>query len=278
MDKQNEAVINTAGEVETPVSTPPVDEPKTTSVDSETPADSRSDEAVVETRTDVPDELPQDQSEQAKAFQTMRRKLKELEVQVSEKKRRQSVFEELKPSSVSQNVPTASAPIDVNQFIDPSTGQFNAHEYNAAVNRAIESARREAHYTASQTVNQTIDENRAREKFPQLDPNSDQFDASFEEKVASRYFFDLYRGKNPTLSKIAEAEAKVHFRTDERKLEKEVAQKVKEQLTEKEQAALSAGGRSKPQDLTSQQMESIRRKSREGDLWATAELMKRAGN
>jgi len=272
MDDPKDQVVSPQSESEkTPISETPSEEQKTTPEVADTA------EKPVETPDNEkgePEKLPQT-TEQAKAFQEMRRRIKELEEQVGEKKARQSAFDQLKPKYSPDQIQQAKEQVDINKFIDPTTGQFQAHLYNEAVNKTIDATRREAQFTASQTVAQSMDEARAKDKYPALDPESEEFNRDFEESVASKYFFQLYQGKNPSIYKIASKEAKV-FVKDIKKVEQETTQKVKEQLTEKEQAALSASGRSQPGLSDRERLEVLQDRSRHGDNWAVAERLRRA--
>lgn len=129
-----------------------------------------------------------------------------------------------------------------------------------------------------QTVEAKIDEIRAKEKYPQLDPDSSEFDPAFEEEVASRYFFDLYRGKQTSLVKIASdlATRRGHGQPDVKKVQQETIKQVKESLTEKEQAALAATAKVPASSISSSQRDALRLRARQGDDWALAELLKNA--
>lgn len=193
---------------------------------------------VSEADSDTVDSLPDEQSAQAKAFQSFRkensdlkRELESIKQAIGEKQQRESAFEQLKP---------AGSSID-------------------------------------ETVEQKLDEIRAKEKYPQLDISSNKYDLAFEEEVAARYFFDLYRGKNPSLVKISDDIAKGRglAAPDVKRVQQEAIKQVKEQLTVKEQAALAPTGKApQPAIANAQRREELRTRARGGDDWALAELIR----
>lgn len=213
-------------------------------------------------------------SEQGKAFAEMRHEIKELKKQLEDKKRQQSVFEQIKPSYNPADVLASNQQVDIRKYTDPVTGEFQADAYNQAVNQRFESTQRQSQYIASQVAAETFDEVRAKEKYPQLDTNTEVYDQEFERKVAAQYFFEKYQGKQPSILKIAENEAKTYFR-DDAKVQKETAQKIKEELTEKEQASMSAAGRFQPGESSSAELELLRQQTRKGDDWAVAERLRK---
>lgn len=274
MDKNKEAVKQEE-EVATSQEVSPTSEPKTPPETQVVPAEKPEKTPTTDQEGVPPDqELSQGGSEQGRAFAEMRHRIKELEKQVEERQARQSLFDQLKPQYTPDQVQQAQKGVDINQYIDPSTGQFQAYTYNQAVNARLEAMRREAQVTANQAVARQLDEMKAKEKFPELDPDGDQFDPVFEKKVASQYFFELYQGKEPSILKIAQAEARTYSR-NAKTIEKEAAQRVKQQLTEKEQASLSAAGRSVPSAQTEAELEQLRQRSRRGDFSAISERLKR---
>src|SRR3990167_4597959 len=143
-----------AEEVQTSESTPPVEEIKTPSEVTDT---AEKPVKTPEETEDGPD------TEQNKAFQRMRQEIKGLKQQLDDKKRKESVFEQLKPSYTSVDVQTAQEQLDVNRYIDPVTGQFQAYTYNQDVQKIIENNRVANQKTAAQTAYQTYDEIRAKE-------------------------------------------------------------------------------------------------------------------
>lgn len=269
MDTNQEAVKPT-GEVETPVSVPPTGEEKTPSevtseepVSAEKPVETPEPQTVVEDGTD-------DKSESGRAFAEMRHEIKRLKEQVEEKKARQSSFDNIRQFSPSPQY----VQVDPNRYVDAS-GNFNKPAYDADVYKANQHNQQVARQVAADTVEDKLDEYKARQRFPALDTN-----AKFERVVAAEYQTRLLETltnpsvPRPSIEKIAEEYAP-YFATDQKSVIKETAQKVKQQLTEKEQASLSAAGRSQPSPQTDAEYAELRKKSRYGDTKAIAERMKR---
>lgn len=260
--QEEEAVSSQVDSPETETPTAP-EVPETAEKPVETPEEQTEPEKL-------PDESDQ-KSEQGKAFAEMRRKIKELEAKVKEKETRQSSFDSLQ-QFIPQPQPTR---IDPNQFVDAS-GNFNQVAYNVAINQANQYNADLARKQATETVEFKLDEYQARQRFPELNTNK-----RFERAVANEYQARLLesvgnpQGRVPTIQEIAEEYAP-YFSKDAKSVVKEVTQKVKEELTEKEQAALSASGRAIPQSQTNEELERLRQRSRKGDFWAVAERMKRA--
>ena len=270
MDTQK--AVKDTGEVETPVSTPPVEEQKTTpEVISETPETA---EKPVETpevpETEGEPELPEDKSEQGKAFAEMRHEIKTLKEQVEEKKTRQSSFDNIRQIAPQPQF----VQVDQNQFYDPQ-GNFNRPAYDMAVQRANYHNQQVSSRMAAETVEYKLDEWNARQRHPALNTNR-----KFERAVASEYQARLLETisdpakPTPKIEQIADEYAP-YFATDKKDIVKETTQKVKQQLTEKEQASLSATGRSQPTQPTSEELQRLRVASRRGDKVAIAERFKR---
>lgn len=239
---ENQAVTETVDEVNTSMPTSPVE--------NQTPSEELVEPDVLQPSEDTetnddyqePESLPEEGSEQAKAFQRLRQERKklldeneQLKKGLSDRKTRQSHFEQLK---------------------NPGTSDID------------------------QTVEYKLDEIKAKEQYPQLDPSSDKYDSDFEEEVASVYFFNLYQGRQAKISDIAKrlTDKRGMPKAELKKVEAEVTQKVKQGITQKEQASLSAQGRSQPGYASAQEHESLVNRSRTGDNWAIAERLKRASS
>lgn len=240
MDQQEEQAVINQDEVQTSESTSPVDEiqtPEVNEVQEEVATQTETEETTDYKETDS--DLPQEGSEQAKAFQKYRHENKQLKEELenlkkglTERKTRQSSFEQLKT---------------------PQTSDID------------------------QTVEYKLDEIRAREKYPQLDPTSEKFDPDFEEEVASVYFFNVYQGRQVKISDIAKrlTDKRGLPKQELKKVEAEVTQKVKAGITAKEQASLSAAGRSQQGYTSAQEHQSLVDRSRSGDNMAIAERLRR---
>lgn len=271
MDTTTQAVQDT-GEVKAPVSTSPVEEQKTPSVvTSETETAEKPVETPDEVTQDVPDETLDDKSEQGRAFAEMRHKIKELEERVEEKKARQVSFDQIR-----QVAPTPqTVAVDPQRYVDPTTGVFNKPAYDFDSARANQHNQQINRQVAEETVTYKLDEYKARQKYPALNT-----DARFERAVANEYQARLLEtisnptAQQPSIEKIADEYAP-YFSVDQKNVIKETTQRVKQQLTEKEQASLSASGRSQPQGMTDVEYNQLRVKSRKGDTKSIAERMKR---
>lgn len=207
-----------------PEDTPPVSQ--------ETPA--------VETQSAEVDQLPEDKSEQGRAFQEMRHKLKEMERQLAQR-----------PAGTEQ--PTTLLP---------------------RINNSSPEVARE--------VRQVLSEQKAWDKYPQLNPESDKYDPAFAKRVTRMAAMDIVERGEADIYSVAEEEAKLYYgRQEVEKVQKETEKKVKEQLTEKEQAALTVTGNPPSKSKEDTDYERIVYLSRHGTedqkIWARAERLKRAG-
>lgn len=275
MDTQ-EAVKET-GEVKTPVSTPPVEEQQTQpEVTSQVPEAAEKPEKTPETN-EVPEGEPEESSEnkddkgdQGRAFAEMRRKIKELEEQVEERKTRQSSFDSIRNITPQPQF----VQVDPSQFVDPQ-GNFNKFAYDNAVQKANYHNNQVSSRMAAETVEYKLDEWKARQKHPALNTNR-----KFERAVANEYQARLLETlgdpakPQPSIERIADEYAS-YFVTDKRDIVKETTQKVKEQLSVKEQASLAASGRSQPGQTSLEELQKLRVASRKGDSRAIMERFKR---
>ena len=272
MDKTKKAVKET-GE-ETPVSTPPVEEQKTTpEVIEEVPETAEKLEETPETpevTEGETEQLPDDKSEQGRAFAEMRRRIKDLESEVEEKKARQSSFDSLKQFAPQPQY----VQVDPNRFYD-GEGRFNQIAYDTAVQQANIHNQTVSRQQAADTVDYKLDEWKARQKHPGLNTNR-----KFERVVASEYQARLLETINdptkptPSIERIADDYAP-YFSTDQKNIVKKVTEQVKTQLTEKEQASLSATGRSQPAGMSDAEYLNLRKQTRLGNKDVLAERLRR---
>lgn len=267
MDKPTTGEKEPTGEEETPVSEAPTDEPTT-------PSDETTDSAEkpVETpeATDEPEEAEevQDESPDRKAFQKMRQEVKRLKGQLEERKHRESVFSTLKPQT--PPLTPVDQQLNYNNYVDPQTGAFNQEAYNKDYARIQQEQQAMiAQQNLQQQTYETIDEMRAKDKYPQLDPENESYNAEFERRVAAEWFLQKYMGQRPSLLKIAAEEAK-RGSQQAKNLDKQAAQEE----GVKEQASLTPQTRSKPGYGNQERLESLRRRTRSGDLDAVVERMK----
>ncbi len=270
------ADVNT-GEGETPVASPPEAEQQTTpeiqSEDSETAEKpEQTPETLPEKEGVLPDQLPEDKTEQGRAFAEMRRKIKALEDQVAEKKTRQSSFDSLSKIGITAP-PPQFVQVDQNRFYDQQ-GNFNKPAYDIAVQQAGQHNQQVQRQIANETVEYKLDEYKARQKFPELNTNR-----KFERAVAAEYQTRLLEtisdpGKpQPLIEEIADEYAP--YFASKKDIVREATQKVKEQLSVKEQASLAATGKSQPGQSGSEDYQKLRMLSRKGDSKAIMERFKR---
>jgi len=200
----------------------------------------------------------------------MRQEIKRLKGQIEEKKRRESVFQTLKPSIPDVAQTPVGQQLNPQQYVDPATGQFNQEAYNRDYTLKVQERQQLlAQANAQQQTLDTIDELRAKDKYPQLDPDSGDYLPEFERKVAAEWFLQKYLGQTPSIVKIAEKEMR-NFRKEEKKA-MEVANKEE---GVKEQASLTPETRSKPGFGGQDKLESLKKRTRKGDLEAVVERMR----
>ncbi len=211
-----------------------------------------------EAKTDsqVTEDLPVDAEEQRRAFQEQRLEIKRLKEENAARAKSESAFDVFRPKAVPQ---APNAPIRVEDFKDPYTGELDLDRYNAAVNDTLQRVQQNARFEAQQTTNDTLDENKARTTYPELfaDPETEQ-------EIADRWFAAKMRGENPSVSDIASRVAK-RFGSAVSKAEKIGAEKILEEVSPKEQAALAAeGGTSftSRSQISNDEFETLRKQSR----------------
>lgn len=198
-------------------------------------------------------------AEQRRAFQEMRLENKRLKEQVQATTKKESAFNVFRPQTPPVSQP---AQVRVEDYQDQLTGETNWTAYNQAVNTAIANASKQAEFVAQQTAQDIVDENNARTKYPELFN-----DQETEQEIADRWFAAKMRGENPSITQIAERVAKRYSRAVS-KAEKIGAEKAFNELSEKEQAGLSASGQtSEParQEASQEDIERLRVRSRGGD-------------
>jgi hypothetical protein len=204
----------------------------------------------------VSNELPNDTEEQRKAFQEMRLELKQLKEEKAARSKGESAFKVFRPQ-VSNVYP---AELRVEDYTDPMTGEINRPAYNAAT-EAVKA--RQAANMAQQSVTDQLDENTARLRHPDLFADSEA-----EEEVAARWLFAKQQGKNVTISDIADSVARKYGKAVS-KAEKVGMERALEQVTPKEQAALSA---------TAQNSSPAKARSSEEDYLRLIDASRRGGS
>lgn len=185
-------------------------------------------------------ELPEDRSEQGKAFAAMRKEIADLKAQV------QTRDNLAPPQTQNINPQTASTPqqtpayVDINQYIDSATGEFNAQSYNQAVNQLIDSQNQ--YY--NQQLNLGIDFAQAQMAFPELDPYSEKYDPIFAQEVAQKHYYQTVGlGQQASIRQIAK-EMQQQMNKDQKKEEAKIEAETQEVTAEKELASQETPGQS----------------------------------
>jgi hypothetical protein len=273
MDKTKKAEKETREE-ETLESTSPVEEQKTQpEVIEEVPETAEKPDETPETPETTEgetEELPEDKSEQGRAFAEMRRKIKDLESEVEEKKARQSSFDQLKQFTPQPQY----VQVDPNRFVD-TQGNFNQPAYDQAVQQANLHNQTVSRQQAESAVDYKLSEWTARQKHPALNTNR-----KFERAVASELQARLLETLSdptkpqPNIAQIAD-ELAPFYAVDQKNVVKKVTAEVKQQMAEKEQASLSASGKSQPSGMSDAEYQNLRKQTRLGNKEAIAERLRR---
>lgn len=185
------------------------------------------------------DELPETEEERRRAFQEMRKELKALKEERQTREQSESAFDALR-------APQATQQVDVNQYVNPNTGEIDWATYNAAIQAT-------ARQQASMEVREQLDEHDARTKYPEVFSNR-----ALEEEVAAKYLYNKLRGQNVSVTQIA-AQVSENFKKATVKAEKAGAERALNEVNEKEQAALSAQGQTSAPARQSQSSDDLER-------------------
>lgn len=213
------------------------------------------------------DDVPESKEEERRAFQEMRQELKQLREEKQNRTKGESAFSAFRQ----QTPPASNAPtVNIMDFQDPLTGETNWQAYNQQVNGALNQVRQSATYEATQAIREEQDEAQARSKFPEVFSDPD-----VEQEIADRWLAAKVRGENPSITDIAERVSK-RFGKAVSKAEKIGAEKILNEVNEKETASLTVSGQtSQPakQAASAEQLAELGRKSRFGDDDAIAARM-----
>ena len=209
------------------------------------------------TPEEVPDEIPANEQERRRAFQEQRLEIKRLKEESRARQQSESAFAPFRAApAVDQSA------VNVQTYTDPLTGETNWAAYDQAVNARIQRAEQLA-TMANQTVEEKLDERDARQKYPDLFA-----DPEVEQEIADRWFASKMRGETYSVSEIADRVAK-RFAKAVSKAEKSGAEKALEQVSPKEQAALSVQSQTSApnrQAQSDEEYEKLRLQSRGGRL------------
>jgi hypothetical protein len=191
-------------------------------------------DAIVQTPVVEESDVPTDIEEQRRAFQELRLENKRLKEEKESKPREESAFDALR----AQTPPVQSGPIRVENFVDPITGETNWQEFNQAQQSREQQILQQARYEAKAEVQETLDEERARAKYPEL-----MNDPVTEKQIASRWLYEKINGNNVSISDIASEFAR-NFKQAVSKAEKIGAERILNEVSEKEKAGLTAASQS----------------------------------
>ncbi len=199
-----ESVVEPTTQTDSPQVEEPATEVQTTS--------GQADQADEKGSTDVTEEEPKDPRDyQVKRLAEENKRLKA--------ERKGSAFDAFRPQA-------QPGQVDVARYTN-EYGEINWAGYNQAVNQQIQTV-------AQQTTQELLDENNARTRHPELfaDPDTEQ-------EIADRWVAAKLRGENVSVSDIADRIAKRNSK-DVSKAEKRGAEKMLQEVSEKETAGLSA--------------------------------------
>jgi hypothetical protein len=249
-------------------------EPETTQVDSPTTEEHITN---VQTEVKVSDDqgtvteesvdLPEDVEKQRRAFQEQRQEIKRLKSEIQNRTRGESAF-----SAFKQQTPPVGQvnAVNIQDFQDPVTGETNWQAYNQQINVNLNQIRQSAAHEAQQAVREELDEQNARNRHPELFS-----DPEVEQEIADRWFAAKMRGENPTISDIADRVSKRFSKTIS-KAEKIGAEKILNEVSEKETAGLTVSAQSAQparQTASAEKMRELSEKTRMGDNEALAARM-----
>lgn len=173
--------------------------------------------------------------EQRRAFQEQRLEIKRLKEERETQPDEESAFDAFRAPTP----PVSSGPVDVQQFTDPITGETNWQGFNQAQQQREQQILQQARAEANQTVEERLDEERARAKFPDLFSNP-----ATEKAIAAQWFMDSkFAGKPVSITQVASEFAR-NFKQAVSKAEKIGAERVLNEVSEKEQAGLNAQSQS----------------------------------
>ena len=226
MNDNNEVVEQNAVETETIQDSSPQSESPITGGETmqEDPV-----QAPVAEESDVPTDI----EEQRRAFQELRLENKRLR-----EEREQPVGESAFNALRAQAPPAPTAPVQVQSFVDPITGETDWQSFNAAQQQREQAILAQARFEAQSQVQETLDEQNARTKYPELMNNP-----VIEKQIASRWLYEKVQGNNLSVTDIAGEFAR-NFKPTVSKAEKVGAERVLNEVSEKEKAGLTASSQS----------------------------------
>lgn len=238
------------------------EQPKT-----ETETSEKSEETPVEAKDQAPEEQPD-----AKAFQAMRKRIKELEGQLTSKT---ANVEPLVPN-IESPAPAVQGNVNQTQFFDPTTGEFDVVGYQNAV-------RQEAMNAAQAVTKRQIEEERqtreAYAAYPELDPQNKDFNQDLYDATSAIILQSMVKGTNLTAKQAAEKALGLSTKALKEAADKGAQQQM-EQITAKEQASLEATANSARAQDDASDLEDLTNRTRLGGKEgqeAIAERLRRSG-
>lgn len=226
MDEKN-VVVENAGETETPQANSP--QAETPITEGQTMQGETVQPPVVEDS-----DVPVDIEEQRRAFQELRQENKRLKEEREALPKGESAFSALR----AQTPPVSSSPVQVQNFIDPITGETDWQSYNAAQQVREQAIIQQAKFEAQQTTQELLDENNARLKYKDLFADPD-----IEQDMADKWLAAKLRGQPVSITQIADGFAR-KLKLTASKAEKIGAERVLTEVSEKEKAGLTASSQS----------------------------------
>jgi hypothetical protein len=221
-------------------------------------------------------ELPDEPEKQKEAFYSMRKKIEELENKLQKEDEAKEVYDDVDWLNLSRGV---SQTPGVNQ----QTTDYQYDESDPATKAfldEVQKTKQEA-YAARQealTAKAQQEDFEAWQKFPQLNPKSADKDKRFIEDVSAQYVYERNRslslGKTPP--RLVEVADKVQKRYEEirSQAKEQGASEAKATLAEKDAASLESRGTRISAAESTDNLEELRQRVRQGDEDALAEYNK----
>lgn len=172
--------------------------------------------------------------EQRRAFQEQRLEIKRLKEEKETLPRGESAFDAFRVNTP----PVQSGPVNIETFRDQYTGETNWQGYNQAQQQREQAIVQQARFEAQQTTQDLLDENNARQKHPELFA-----DQNTEQDIADKWLAAKMRGENVSISDIADRFARSSKQAVS-KAEKIGAERILNEVSEKEKAGLTAQSQS----------------------------------
>lgn len=224
-----------------------------------------------ETKGEAPEQVDEEKPD-AKAFQAMRQKIKELE---NEKSKVAAPTEPLVPRIESQ--PTVVGPqITQTQFFNPETGEFDMLGYqNAVEQRAIASA----NAVTERRLDEERQTNEAYAKYPELNPQDKSFNEKLYNATSALLLQSMVKGNKLTVKEAAESLLGLSDKALKQAAETG-AEQLQQELALKEAASLEATANSSRGDSGDTDLEALSDTTRKGGTEganALAERLKRSG-